>query len=553
MKLRRSLLHSRLLIARAVCCGLLLLIGCTGTDVDTGGPGLSELLDGSGLAAPAATPGAVSTGGMGGGSISNGGINTGITGTGQFGGGSPGAPPELGATQGGVQDMGLARQLVQEGVVPPPEAFLVEAMFSEHELGMAGEPCDQALCLRAALGFAPDANDVPAGWLQIGMGSNVDPDTYVRPSLTVVFCVDVSGSMNWSYVGQESTYEPPAVVAQQTLVELTQRMTADDQVAIVTFEGMADTLLNFTPGDDQESVVAAIDALHDGGGTNMEAGLQLAFNTARNAAFETDETRVILITDMQPNVGGTTPRVFDQLVSEAAMEGIGLTIVGTGIGLGPEVMAAVAGNRGGNAFSLFTREDVDALIEDSWPWMVSPIAHDLRVSIDPGERYEVVNAHGFPAAGPDELPGFEVSTVFLSRRGGALLLQVAPSGDADLLGMTIDGELSYENLDGEAIVAQIEASHDGAALDESGRHFEQPSVARTVALALLTRGMRLASEQYADDPNGAVVTLTRAIQRFEGDTEGMSDPAMTEELDFARQLLNLMESGAQQGTLYSQF
>ena len=70
--------------------------------------------------------------------------------------GGPGAPflssptGDFGATQGGVQDMGLARELIASGRVPPAEAFVVEGMFSEHDLGLTGEACARTLCLRGA-------------------------------------------------------------------------------------------------------------------------------------------------------------------------------------------------------------------------------------------------------------------------------------------------------------------------------------------------------------------------------------------------------------------
>ena len=70
-------------------------------------------------------------------------------GGGDFGGGSPG---EFGATPGGVKDMGLARELVANGKVPPPEAFVVEGMFAEHDLGLVGQSCASELCLRTAQG-----------------------------------------------------------------------------------------------------------------------------------------------------------------------------------------------------------------------------------------------------------------------------------------------------------------------------------------------------------------------------------------------------------------
>ena len=63
--------------------------------------------------------------------------------------------PGMGATPGGVKDMGTARELIAQGQVPPSEAFLVEGMFSEHDLPLDGPSCQRTLCLRAALGWAP--------------------------------------------------------------------------------------------------------------------------------------------------------------------------------------------------------------------------------------------------------------------------------------------------------------------------------------------------------------------------------------------------------------
>ena len=107
--------------------------------------------------------------------------------------GSFDAAGEFGATQGGVQDMGLARELIASGRVPPPEAFVVEGMFSEHDLGLSGDACERTLCLRAALGIAPTLEDEPSGWVQIAMSSTIDVDAFERPGLTLIATVDVSG------------------------------------------------------------------------------------------------------------------------------------------------------------------------------------------------------------------------------------------------------------------------------------------------------------------------------------------------------------------------
>src|SRR5689334_17183734 len=93
---------------------------------------------------------------------------------GMEGAGGPGGG-DFGATVGGVKDLHLARDLIARGQVPPAAALLVEAMFAEHDLGLAGPPCADTLCLRGALGVAPDAAGVSEGWMQVGLSSTIDP------------------------------------------------------------------------------------------------------------------------------------------------------------------------------------------------------------------------------------------------------------------------------------------------------------------------------------------------------------------------------------------
>ena len=79
---------------------------------------------------------------------------------GDYGAGSPG---DFGATVGGIKDLRLARDLIARGQVPPAAAVLVEAMFAEHDLGLAGPPCAETLCLRGGLGIAPGADGEARG------------------------------------------------------------------------------------------------------------------------------------------------------------------------------------------------------------------------------------------------------------------------------------------------------------------------------------------------------------------------------------------------------
>ncbi|MBU0640025.1 MAG: VWA domain-containing protein [Planctomycetes bacterium] len=478
-------------------------------------------------------------------------VGSAIPGTGG-GGFSPQTTPaldgEFGATQGGVQDMGLARELIANERVPPPEAFRVEGMFSEHDLGLSGAACERVLCLRGAGGVAPTLAGDAAGWVQVGMSSTIDPETFERPNLTIIATVDVSGSMGWSYGSGESEYPTPGAVSRKLLHALADELGPADRMAIVIYASEAETVLPVTSGDDHETIEQAIDGLRTGGSTNMEAGLRIAYELAREAE-DTAERRIMLFTDVQPNVGATGATDFQQMADEGAAYGTSLTVFAMGVGLRQEVLNAISTLRGGNAFSLFDFDDVDALLADSWPWMVSPIAYDLALDLTPAEGYQITAAYGFPgSAGAGA--GFEVSTVFLSQRKGALLLQVAPTEGVDLAGLAVDGRLTYSTPGGEQVEEDIVVTYAGQALDLDGQYFEQPGTRKAVALAVLVDGMQRAASAYGTDQPAAVEIMQAVVARCSADLEALGDDALLAELELARDLLHLMEQGAEQGDMY---
>lgn len=447
----------------------------------------------------------------------------------------------FGATQGGVQDMTFARSLVKEGKVPPPEAFTVEAMFSEHDLPLAGAPCTTTLCLRSAMGVAPDASGASAAWVQIGMSSSIDPATFKRPSLAVVATVDISGSMGWGYgAGQVSG----GSISRALLHAVSSELGASDRFALVTYGSSASEPLDWTAGD-SPSISSAIDSLQTGGSTNMEAGLTLAFNVAHQAKGSADQVRVMLFTDMQPNVGATSPTAFEQMAGTAADDGVGLTVFGVGLGLGAQVMKSMSQLRGGNAFSVMAPEAVPAFMQDNWPWLASPIAYNLHVSALPAAPLSLVKSYGFPGDGSDAT--LDVASVFLSKKKGGLLLELSP-GDAPLESGSTTVALSYSDLAGKTHEQKLDASYNGQALDANNSYLPQQGLARAVPLALLVTAMHDAAEQYGSSPSQAISILKPALDRFQKEAAGDAD--LETEATFWTRLLDLMQQGAPQGNFY---
>ncbi|MFW5920546.1 MAG: vWA domain-containing protein [Polyangiales bacterium] len=465
---------------------------------------------------------------------------------GSYGGATGGGAGDFGATQGGVQDMSLAREAVENGRVPAPEALLVEGMFSEHDLPLEGAACETLLCLRGALGVAPDASGEPAGWMQVGMSSTIEPETYERPSVTIVATVDVSGSMHWGYEEDPT----PGEVSRAMLHRIADELDAQDRIAIVTYGSDVNKRLGPTPGDQHGTIERKIDDLSGGGSTNMEAGLRKAYDIGRDARGQTDEVRVMLFTDVRPNVGATDASEFERMTAAGAGDGIGLTLMSAGLGLDPKLAKSMSHLRGGNAFSLFDFEDVDETMEGDWPWMVSPIAYDLRIELEASSGFGVVEGYGFPTGEAEGQASMEVSTVFLSERKGALLLQLAPLGDTAMSELAVSGRLSYTTPAGEPVEQSLELQVPAESVPAEGSWFEQPGVEKTTALALLVSGMREAAELYGSDRDAAVETMRAAYERFEADAEAIDDPAIGEEVGFAGQMLELMQSGASQETFY---
>lgn len=460
--------------------------------------------------------------------------------------GAPGAA-DFGATPGGVQDMGLARALVEQGRVPPPEAFVVEGMFSEHDLPVAGATCASVLCVRAAGAIAPNLDGDARAWAQIGLSSTVDPESYERPAVTLIATVDVSGSMGFDYGGADDT---PGELSRALLHRIAAELGEADRIAIVTYGSDVSTALPVTSAASRDAIEGVIEGLTTNGSTNMEAGLRRAYELAHAEAGHGRDVRVLLFSDEQPNVGATHATEFQAMVQEGADAGIGITLFGMGLGLGQELFEAMSHLRGGNAFSIMAPDDVPTLMDESWPFMLTPIAYDMQVTVTPSSGTSVLRGYGFPGASEDGSARLEVASVFLSRRRGALLIEVGRDDDSPIRQAGATLSLEYERPDGAPVSETLAVDWSSLDADARGHAYAQPATGRTVALAVAVTGMHDAAARYATDRDAAIALADATATRLSADAEALDDEGLRVEAAFAAELLELMRAGAAQGGLY---
>ena len=142
--------------------------------------------------------------------------------------------------------------------------------------------------------------------------------------------------------------------------------------------------------------------------------------------------------------------------------------------------------------------------------------------------------------------------MFLSRKKGALLLELAPAANVAVKSLALSGTLSFQRPDGTPVIQSLAVDAAGAMVDATGRYFAQPSVGKSVALAVLVSGMKAAATLYTSDHGRAVAQMTHVLARITEDNKALADPALDPEVQLAADLLGLMQKDAPQGNLYGQ-
>lgn len=438
------------------------------------------------------------------------------------------AAESLGATPGGAQDIAYFRDRVEAGEVPLPEVFTPEGLFSEHDLPLSADaPCERLLCTNAKAVAGQLAAQPDVRWLaQLGFASGLTTETFERAPLNLVAVVDKSCSMSGE----------PIDTVKASLHELVERhLGPEDQLSIVLYGANVATHLEPTPASERGALRAAIDGIAIDGSTNMEAGLVRGFDVARRSRRSFDGTsRVMLFTDERPNTGRTDAEGFMGLARAASEDGIGMTTIGVGVQFGAELAQQVSSVRGGN---LFFFPDTGAMRErfhDDFDTMVTELAYDLRVEVQPADGVRISGLYGVPGDAVEWTDDgglvLEVTTIFLSRDRGGLYVALAPDGPRSQrrLGDEVaEITLGYDPRDGARSVTTT-----AVALVEPGAGDEG-----------LTRGLALVDEattlkqattlHHHDNDQEAAWQLVRALR---GRLEAVRDGALEPERELVRQL-----------------
>ncbi|MEN0109169.1 MAG: von Willebrand factor type A domain-containing protein [Planctomycetota bacterium] len=196
-----------------------------------------------------------------------------------------------------------------------------------------------------------------------------------RPLSNLVFLIDVSGSMN-------APDKLPLV--REGLKALTRRLGENDRVAIVVYAGSEGLVLPSTPGDERETVLAALDQLQAGGSTAGGAGLRLAYQLAEQNRIDGGVNRVVLCTDGDFNVGLTGTGQLASLVERRAKEtGVYLTVLGFGRGnLNDAMLEAISGRGDGHYAYIDSEREARRVLSRDLSGTLVTIAKDVKLQVE---------------------------------------------------------------------------------------------------------------------------------------------------------------------------
>jgi Ca-activated chloride channel family protein len=332
-----------------------------------------------------------------------------------------------------------------------------------------------------------------------------------RPRLTVIFVLDVSGSMRGTPLQQ-------VIQSTQRLVEI---LGDDDRVGVVSFSDAARTVspLRVLNATARKATVAEIGALTDEGSTNMSGGI--AHAALLFPQREPGERHLILLmSDGQPNSGARTIPELSEQVRLVRQRDVALCTLGYGAHHDEELLIALADAGGGR----YAFVDDPVLAGPSFARALGAqrdvVGEELRVTLSPSEGVEIVRLAGDPP------------TSFGSG-GLRVTLQDAIAGDELNLVVELKVKTPRETGPWRSVVATLsgkspsegtihQRAEAAVSLSRIGPYPSDPTAEAIVAIALAS-DLRKEARGNADRGNfiAAAAILERALQLID-ETPGYS-------------------------------
>jgi Ca-activated chloride channel family protein len=263
------------------------------------------------------------------------------------------------------------RRFINMGQLPPADAVRVEEMINYFKYDYPEPEGEHPFSVYTELAVCPW--DTKHQLLQVGLRAKRIEKSSL-PLSNLVFLIDVSGSMH-------TPNKLPLLKSAFGL--LINELRPQDKVAIVVYAGAAGLVLESTPGNRKEVIMAAIDKLEAGGSTAGGAGLKLAYSEAEKNFIKGGNNRIILATDGDFNVGESSNGGMERLVEAKRDLGVFITVLGFGMGnIKDDKMEIIADKGNGNYSYIDNLQEARKVLVREFGGTLFTVAKDVKFQIE---------------------------------------------------------------------------------------------------------------------------------------------------------------------------
>ena len=229
------------------------------------------------------------------------------------------------------------------------------------------------------------------------------------PPSNLVFLIDISGSMD------KANRLP---LLQSAFKLLADNLREKDTITIVTYGGGVGVALAPTGGDNKKKIKDAIDSLVASGDTPGAGAIRIAYDLAKKTFIEKGNNRVILATDGDFNIGQTSEKELEDMITGYKQTGIYLTCLGVGMGNYKDSKLETLAKKGNGNFAYIDNLlEAQKVLVTEFTQTIYSVANNafLKISFKPGmiEEYRLIGFDNKKNAASDstsELEGGEVGS-----------------------------------------------------------------------------------------------------------------------------------------------
>ncbi len=263
------------------------------------------------------------------------------------------------------------RRFINASQMPPKDAVRIEEMINYFDYDYPQPEGQDPFSVNTEVAVCPW--DTDHYLVHIGLqGKNIATENL--PPSNLVLLLDVSGSMN------QANKLPLLKSAFKLLVD---KLRPEDKVSIVVYAGAAGLVLPPTPGNQKETIIAALDRLQAGGSTAGGQGIKLAYKTARQNYLPEGNNRVILATDGDFNVGESSNAGMERLIEEERKSGVFLTVLGFGMGNYKDSKMEILADKGnGNYAYIDNILEAKKVLVNEFGGTLFTIAKDVKIQVE---------------------------------------------------------------------------------------------------------------------------------------------------------------------------